>query len=221
MERKFISGEIPKLTLLCGTDQLRPALTGIYIHKGACIATDAQTLVVFKPKSKEVQELIALFEGKIIKQKLWQLLQATESFSVEGEYLTLYTKTNKKQIAFPITINTENKEYYIDEKFPNFENVINLEAPKDAAANVIGLNISFLARFQKALSVLKETNLSFNFHIKEANRAVLISPSNYDLSQEFLFLIMPRILDFNAKESLIHSPEKEINKYLTDLKTNK
>jgi hypothetical protein len=228
METLSIEGYVPQINIVCSKDELRPAFTGVYIHNSAAIATDAHMLAMWKPKEKDLVRLLSLFEGKIIKAQVWQLLVKTKFVEFDPEnskFIKLIVRKNKN-IDMQLYINLDDKANFIDEKYPDYWCVIDvsnkIEGPNESNLVVpFGLNIKFLSKINNVLSTDKTIDSSINsfwFSVKNPIKAVLIQPRYGFSFEEYLFLVMPTAISDYTINSNIYSTANPIHQHISNLK---
>lgn len=137
--------KLPPLHLVCSDDDLRPAMTGVYIHNKCAVATNAHILIVAKMEDhfKGCEEVLAKLEGKIIPAAAWKMLIGKvilELISVDEKSITFTRTLNGAPVALTYKfIESTFPEYQI--AFPNLKDLKPVER--------IGFNASFIAPISK------------------------------------------------------------------------
>jgi len=133
-----------------GTDDLRPVMTGVYLHENKFVSTDAHVLSKFTTSTH--------LDGEyIIPKKAVNLIRSI----IQDDVTIVYDDKNMKLISGSVTLIAR----LIDGKFPNYEAVIPKENP-----NLFTFNRKDLLSTLKRLSVFanKQTNqvkFTFGEHI--------------------------------------------------------
>lgn len=144
------------IELICSKDELRPAMTGVLIDNGYAVATDGHVLVIMSLKDMQMS-FLEEFNGKIIKADVFKRINNSKLYvSVENDQIII----DGDIIGSP----------FIDERFPNYKNVLPSE---NGELGIIGVDAEKLADIQKAFNC-KALAISFG---ENANRGMSIKPT--------------------------------------------
>lgn len=145
-----------------GTDDLRPIMTGVYLHDNVFVSTDAHVLSKYTTSTK--------IDGNfIIPKKAVNIIKSV----VDGDVVLIYDETNLHIKSGSVTLVTR----LIDGKYPNYEAVI----PKEHTS-IFTFNRKELLNTLRRLSVFanKTTNqIKFTF-----GSEVVIESQDVDMSNK-------------------------------------
>lgn len=171
IDANTLSKSIGKTLFATGTDDLRPAMCGVYVQmdKGSVIfvATDAHKLVRYKRNDVKSDKVSSF----IIPKKPLSLLKGVLG---DGKVKVEYNNTN-------VSFTTGNSVLIcrlIDAKFPNYEAVIPKENP-----NVLTIDRNALANSVKRISIFaNKTTSQVKLIIK--GKTLTVSAEDLDFSNE-------------------------------------
>lgn len=168
---------LPKTHLACGTDDLRPIMSHVFIHEGNAVATDAHILVIQNLESctSFKKEFIDQLEGKLIHRLVWQqCFNAEALFIKDGKLLCI-----KKGLRTYYDIETQENA----RRYPDYKNV--LPKLKDAKAiQRVSFNAFMLSKIQTIFDCI-----NLNLEFIDAHKAISVTPGQADYNQKAL--IMP------------------------------
>lgn len=171
IDADILSKSIGKTLFATGTDELRPAMCGVYINMDASgvtfVATDAHKLVKYKRNDVKSDKASSF----IIPRKPLSLLKSVLN---TGKVKVEYNSTN---VSF-ITGNSHIVCRLIDAKYPNYDAVIPKENP-----NVLIIDRSQLANSAKRISIFaNKTTSQIRLGIKDGE--ITVSAEDLDYSNE-------------------------------------
>lgn len=117
-EAKFICPELSGMIGYVSTDELKPAMNGVYLSQGAIVATDAHILKVVKSKDLLIPGLSAIIPAnvaKLVKERV------SAEWYPNGEISYMkFTFSNRTELTFRL----------INERFPDYNQVIPAKTDK-------------------------------------------------------------------------------------------
>lgn len=167
-----------KISIACGSDDLRPVMSHLFFDNGYVIATDAHLLL--KQSLKEhafTEEEISIMNGKLLHRAAFDEIFRYDHVTVSEAGFTCRKGPVKCIIEFSECEN----------KFPDYEAVI----PKTKLQPIdeIGLNMKIIHKISQ-LTLSYNKNVKFSFRAK--NKAVIITPLDGDVEPGAdLLLVMP------------------------------
>lgn len=173
LSSEVVSSAIAYTLFAVSNDDMRPAMNGVYINVNATsatfVATDSHRLVRYRRTDVSASSDIAV----IIPKKALGLLKN----SLPSDNTVLKMSFNK-QNAYFVFGNIKLSCRLIDERFPDYENVIPLNN-----ANVMSVNRTEFISSLKRISIYanKSTNL---VKFKIASGSLLVSAEDLDFSNE-------------------------------------
>lgn len=173
MSTEVLSSAVSNTIFATSSDELRPAMTGVYINLSPTnttfVATDGHRLIRYRRVDIAAQEAASL----IIPRKALNLLKST----LPSENLPVTVQFNQSNAYFNFdTIKMICR--LIDERFPDYENVIPAENPNVMTIDRIDL-LSSLRRI--AIYANKTTH---QVRLKLTGSELLISAEDLDFSNE-------------------------------------
>lgn len=172
-----------KISIACGTDELRPSMMHIYFNNGYAYATDAHILLKQKLKAHAfTDEEIEILNGKFLHAAAFNEVYRYDHVTVSEKGFICRKGPVKTIVEF-----TD-----FDGNFPNIEAVIPTGELKPIDS--IGVNMAIIKKVEQlTLSYVKNVKMSF----RAKNRAIIFTPLDAkDLEPDAeLILIMPVRID--------------------------
>jgi hypothetical protein len=175
---------LPKLHLICSTDELRPAMTYVQITRKDLRATDGWSLAII-PTEKTALAQVELPETPVyLHRDSYKLLTApsivTIVFDPLSDQFIAYHKGNKPYTVVPLT--------KMDERYPDFEPLI----PRWSDAtplDMICVNPKLLLNLAEAIAEPGQKNLNVALGLIAKNRCLLVK--SLESGMDSTALIMP------------------------------
>jgi hypothetical protein len=209
---------LDKTHLLCSTDELRPALTGLYINGPYCFASDSFTANTGRVEYDEAYQGENNFECILpieIVNQYWKTKKKATYPRIE-----IYESRNEHNQKQLLAVCDDLAKWCIDEKFPPLTDTIYyfglMDLKKSISENKhkeIRLNPSKLAKIAESLGNPKG---EVNILLTESKQAYIYTDSTESGKNNLGLLMLCRnderdfSLDFWAKEMLyLQSPERQ------------
>ena len=162
--------------LLCGDDDLRPALQHVFFNQGYIVATNAHSLVAISMNDLGFSEEIAAdLEGVLMhKDQFKQIVGSKKSLSIVKDDEHLFICVNGGALHPTI------KNGLKDIKYPEWDKVINLNIENgESSVNEIGMNYKLINNIGRALSPLSShSQLCFLFNEKSMAIHIKLNDEN-------------------------------------------
>ena len=158
--------QLPKMSLICSRDELRPQLNYVLITKDHVIATDCHALVKHPTEELFSDEFIEAMPDRILVHKInWKLMEKSHNF--------IFYTNNQIQVIYNgysicIPCKTEDE---IEKKYPNYEELFN---EKTESVEGIGINPVLVDSVKKAMFRPYETTI-MKFVFNGISRAIKVS----------------------------------------------
>lgn len=177
--------------LACSSDELRPAMNVIYIHKGGLVATNGHILVKFPLAVSGFEEHAEKLEGYTINPEQYReiLRYNILQFENPGEIKAYKTVSSG---GFWTVFKLKHISEIAERGFPEYEKILAFEGQE---IDEIGLNQYVLQRLLSCFQGLPHVgNLRLRFQKK--NQGIHLSPEDSELKEQGLYaLIMPVMLN--------------------------
>ena len=176
-----------KLHMVCGKDDLRPAMTNVLVTKEFCVATDSHTMAIV-PTSDILsdQESIDRIpeEGMYVNANDWRKLITANFISYDGEFIVAHFPRKSPAHVKPIEIKDIGP-------FPNWKAVLP-SSERFASVPRIGVNPKLMYNLHQALDM---PLFKLEFVSRNAAISVSIPEFGYGLDCGHQFgIVMPAML---------------------------
>lgn len=171
-----------KVTVVCGSDDLRPIMQHVFFDDGFLICTDGHILLKQSLKQNIFyDEEISIMNGKYLHRNAFDEVFRYDMVTVSEDGFTCRKGGVECLIKFSEP----------DGVYPKWKAVLP-ENKNKGSVDEIGINVNLLNRINKITLSYKKA-MKFEFHGK--NRGILITPMDSDLTPEDeTILVMPAML---------------------------
>lgn len=200
MARKAIKNHnvLPKMHLVCGTDELRPSMSYVEIKAGIATATNAYVLVRYDLTDIIPEDVLKALDGTYIHRDFWErMCRATE---VEINTMTvvdgvIQLPVLKYDYLSRLSYKPQNADFV---KYPNYMAVLNYNdcINEENVVPSIGVNPKYLSTLHDVAKSNREYNEMLALHFSAQNRSIILTA---DQNDRFLGLIMPVMLHKDSK----------------------
>ena len=176
-----------KLHMACGKDELRPAMTNVFVTKQFCVATDAHIMAIVPTTDiftgeKSMDNIPE--EGMYINANDWRKLVTAKFVEYDGEFVIAYFARKSPAHVKPIPIADIGP-------YPNWKAVIPSSDRFDSVSK-IGVNPKFIYNLHQALDM---PMFKLDFIAQNVAIAVSMPEFGYGLESGHQFgIVMPSML---------------------------
>jgi hypothetical protein len=189
---------LPKMHLVCGNDDLRPAMSFVEIKNSIATATNAYVLVRYDLTDIIAEDVLKILDGKYIHRDFWQrMCKATESeliliTIIDGiiQLPVLKYGSLSKLSYQPHSADFINYFPYMD--VINYDDCMNEENQVPS----IGINPKLLMLLDEVAKSNREQGHSLNLKFSGKHKAIIVDS---DVNDRFLGLIMPCRMNDESK----------------------
>lgn len=175
---------LPKLHLICSTDELRPAMTCVQITKKDLRATDAISLAIIPTAKTALAECDLPDAPVYLHRDSYKMLTAPSiikiDFDVLSDQFIVYHAKNKPITVVPLT--------KMDERYPDFEPMLPSQSDAQPLTS-IGVNPKLLLNLAEALAEPGQKNLNVALGFIAKNRTIIVR--SIESGMDSIAVIMP------------------------------
>lgn len=171
---------LPPLHHAVSDDNLRPALTGVFIDGKHAVATDAHIMAVVDVSEHFQPEALQAMNGKIIPGDVWKMMcevSFTETIEATDAHVSWPLSEPKGKVFYD----------YIDSVFPNYKAVVPVNTESVEDVTKIGVNIKNATRLLKALRI--DDNVAMMYFSSESKAIIVNTPD-----RDGFGIIMPTLM---------------------------
>jgi len=176
-----------KLHMACGKDELRPAMTNVFVTKQFCIATDAHIMAVVPTSdvfSDEKSMTNIPDEGMYVNANDWRKLITANYIEYDGDFIVAHFPRKSPAHVKPIDVKDIGP-------YPNWQAVVP-SSERFASIPRIGVNPKLMYNLHQALDT---TIFKLDFISESAAIAVSIPEFGYGIESGHQFgIVMPTML---------------------------